>query len=78
LPCHQRSDPGARAGALAVFDVDEPSWSTPVSTERLHDIVRRLASAPPAQREVMARFVAAAETARGAGQRPAPPGTTAD
>jgi hypothetical protein len=73
LPCHQRSDPGARAGALAVFDVDEPSWSARVSTERLHAIVQRLASAPPAQREVMARFVAAAETARGAGHAPAPP-----
>jgi hypothetical protein len=75
LPCHQRSSPGAKAGALAVFDVDDASWSARVSTERLGKILGRLQSAPPAQRDAMARFVAAAETARGAGQRPAPPVT---
>jgi hypothetical protein len=67
LPCHQRSNPGSRAGALAIFDVDDPSWSARVPTERLHEISARLASATPAQRDAITRFVAAAETARGAG-----------
>jgi hypothetical protein len=67
LPCHQRSNPGHKAGALAIFDVDDASWSARVSTERLHAISARLAGAPPAQRDAITRFVAAAETARGAG-----------
>jgi hypothetical protein len=67
LPCHQRSNPGSKAGALAIFDVDDTSWSAKVSTERLHRISARLASATPAQRDAITRFVAAAETARGAG-----------
>jgi hypothetical protein len=68
LPCHQRSNPGHKAGALAIFDVDDASWSARVSTERLHAISARLAGAPPAQRDAITRFVAAAETARGAGR----------
>lgn len=67
LPCHQRSSPGSKAAALAIFDVDDTSWSAKVSTERLHMISARLASADPAQRAAITRFVAAAETARGAG-----------
>jgi hypothetical protein len=44
LPCHSRSDAGAKPKALAVFDLDVVDWSRTLSDERLPKLVGRLQS----------------------------------
>jgi hypothetical protein len=67
MPCHRRSDPGAVAGALAVFDVEEAAWWRRLTADRLPRLLGRLRSAPDDQPAAMARFVDAEQRHRGVG-----------
>jgi hypothetical protein len=65
--CHRQDSPQAKAGALAVFNLNEPDWSASMTKERLASARMRLVAAPsggdPAPQEDVAIFDAFVATA---------------
>lgn len=77
--CHQSSSPGAKDGALAVFDLDHGEWYRGFTEERLQSARGRIdGQASPPHKLAFARFVEleaghrADRTEPSAGNRPLP------
>ena len=62
--CHDTAVSTEHPAALAVYDLHEPDWPARMSDERLPRLMSRLKSAPPADRDVVKRFIAAELSAR--------------
>ena len=67
--CHDSAVSAGNAAALAVYDLHLPEWPSTMSDEQLPKMMGRLRNAPPKDREVVRKFIAAELASRHAPRR---------